>query len=303
VRGHEVKTTLALLAFLSLGLCAGTSLATKPARVVLLPLAQSKDPAEAKLASAVEAALVEAVKKLPAMELANYDGKLKGPRVDAKSDPRPQTRGQALAKELGADMAIVAEPQPLGDGAVVYLQVVEPAGKVRGSTTVAISAEALRTSELERALRGGVVQIVDPARFVGHVELRIDVKGAEVDVDGKRAAPATQGSSVQLDLAVGTHAVRVTHPAYRDYLRFVEVAYDKATVENVAMAMFPLTEGEMADRRRGTGPVRKVPWYRSWWALGLTGAVLCGATVGLVYGLRPSVESDLKTTYKSGPSF
>jgi hypothetical protein len=292
------------IAFAIALLAAATAAAAKPTRAVLLPVPSGRDPAESKLAATVEGALIEALRKLAGVELVNLDGaKLRGGR-EPKGETRPQARGQALARELGAELAIVAEPQPLGEGAVVYLQVVEAGGKVRGSTTVAISAEALHGPELERPLRGGVVQIVDPARFVGSAELRVDVKGAEVIVDGRKAASA-EGAPVHLELPVGPHALRVTHPAYRDYLRFIEVAYDRTVVETVAMSAFPLTEGEMAEKRRQSGaPARKPPWYRSWWALTITGVVLAGATTGIVFAVRPGgVSTDQHTTFKGRPGF
>jgi hypothetical protein len=285
-------------------LVTSSAAAAKPTRAVLLPIGAGRDVAESKLGATIEAALVEGLRKLTEVELVNLEStKLHGAR-ELKGDTRPQARGQALARELGAEVAIVAEPQPLGDGAVVYLQVVEVGGKVRGSTTVAIPADALHSDELERLLRGGVVQIVDPARFVGHAELRVDVKGAEVIVDGHKAASA-EGARVNLELPVGPHALRVTHPAYRDYLRFIDVAYDRTTIETIAMAAFPLTEGEMAEKRRQAGvPARKPPWYRSWWALTITGVVLAGATTGIVFAARPgSVSADQHAIYKGRPGF
>jgi hypothetical protein len=286
-------------------LCALSVEASARTRAVIMPIpAAGREPAEAKTTAAIEAALLEGVRKIPGVEIANLEGaKLRGPARDSKNESRPQARGQALAHELGAEVAVVAEPQPLGDGAVVYLQVVEATGRVRGSTTVALSSEALHTpADLERSLRGGVVQVMDPTHFVGRAELHVDVKGAEVEVDGRRAASAATGAAITLVLPVGTHAVRVTHPAYHDYLRFIDIAFDKTTTENVAMAMFPLTEGEMADKRRRTGPTRKVPWYRSWWALTITGAVLVGATAGIVYAAKPNISANEHVVYKARPA-
>ncbi len=274
-------------------------------RVAILPAGPSgHDPAEAKVVSAVESALVDATRKLSAVELVNFEGgKLRGPsRADLKADPRPSARAQALAREQSAELAIVAETQPLGEGAVVYLQIVEVGGKVRGSTTAAISAEALLAGDVERVLRGGLVQVLDPQRYVGRLDLHIDVKGAETEVDGRKIPPAAVPGAA-FELPVGTHAVRVTHPAYHDFLRFVEVGFDRTSTETVALAAFPLTEGEMNEKKhRATGPKLKVPWYRSWWALGVTGVVLAGATAGLVYGLRPGVSSDENAHYKATPS-
>ena len=274
-------------------------------RVVVVPvLAPGRDPAEVRIAGLVEPALVDGLSKLTELELVNLDGRKPKPptRVDAKADPRPQGRGIALAKEHNAVYAVVAEPQLLGEGAVVYLQIIEANGKVVGSTTVALSAELLQggTAALERPLRGGIVQVLDPARFIGRVEMHIDVKATEIEVDGRRQM-VVPGTTPVVTLPVGTHAVRVTHSAYRDFLRFVEISFDTTSIENVAMSAFPLTEGEMAEKRRHQTAAPKVPWYRSWWALTITGTVLLGATVGIVYGARPNIGADERATYNAKP--
>jgi PEGA domain len=273
-------------------------------RTVLVPQV-AHDPAEVKLAALVEPALIDAAKKVGAFELVNLEGgKLRGPaRVDAKADPRPQTRAQALIREHNAELAIIAEPQALVDGAVVYLQVIAIGGAVRGSTTVALDAATLSAggAALERVLQGGLIQIIDPAHFAGRVELHVDVHGAQIEVDGRNAPAA--GAVTTLTLPVGTHAVRVTHPAYHDYMRFIDVAYDQTRVENAALSAFPLTEGEMDERRRrAPAPKVKVKWYRSWWALALTGAVVTGATIGIVFGARASISADHTVHYEAQPT-
>lgn len=261
-------------------------------RLAVLPIG-GDDP---KLAAAIETALVEAARHVDGVTIANVEGgKLRGPRPDVRGDQRVIARAEALAREQSASIVAVAEPQVLGDGAVAYLQVIDAAGKPRGSTTVVLPRGA-DPAALERVMRGGLVQILTPEKFVGRLELHVDVKGAQVEIDGHKADATST-------LPVGTHAVRVTHPAYHDYLRFVELGFDQARVENVALAAFPLTEGEMDDRRKRTGGVtRKLPWYRSWWALGLSGAVLCGATIGIVYGVRAGVHDDHAVKYMGVPT-
>ncbi len=287
-------------------LASATAVAAPGKRAAIAPLASpSHDTAAARLAVSVERALIEATKAIAGVELVNLDGgKLKGPaRVDAKADPRPQAKAQTLAHELSADLAISAEAQALGDGAVVYLRVSDGNGRVQGSTTVAVSADALKAggAELERQLRGGLVQILDPKAFTGSLELRIDVNGAQLEIDGKAVAlPPIVGP---IALSVGAHAVRVTHPAYRDFLRFVDVRFDRTESQQVTMAAFPLTEGEMDEKnKRADTPKRKVKWYRSWWALTITGVVLAGATAGIAYGARPGLSSDHSTGFRTVPA-
>jgi hypothetical protein len=261
-------------------------------KLALLPITR-EDP---KLAPLVESALVEAAKKIGTV--VNLEGaKLRGPRSD-KGEPR--TRAQNLLREQSASLVVITEPQPLADGAVVYLQVIDASGKTRGSTTVVLSNDALTHNALERPLRGGLVQILEPQSFTGRLALQIDVKGAQTEIDG-HAQPKDQVGPVTL--SVGPHAVRVTHPAYHDWLRFVDVSFDETRVETTALAAFPLTEGEMAEKRK-RGPVveYKLPWYRTWWALTVTGVVLAGATVGIVFGARAGVRYDHDAHYTGVPT-
>lgn len=277
---------MSLRILVALLLVSGTALAQQ---VVVLPvLAPAKDPISLVLSASVEEALVEATHGIAGLKVLNEtSGVLREPKPDA----RP--RGATLAHDLSADVAIVAEPQRLADGVVVYLMIVEPDGHVRGSTSVVVTM----LDELALALRGGIVQVLLPARYTGRLALDVDVKGAQAEVDGR---PLALGTS---ELPVGTHALRVTHPGYHDWVRFVDIGFDRTRKETVALAMFPLTQGEMADeRRRGTaiaaGPVA---WYRSWWALTVTGVVLAGATTGIVFGLRSGLSHDHDVSYRATP--
>lgn len=273
-----MKTALVLL------LATGTAAAE---RVVVMPVvATARDPITLQLGTTVEAALVDAVHAIPGMTVLNETGAV-------LRDGKGEGRAQSLARELSATLAIVAEPQPVADGAVVYLTVVEPDGHVRGSTSVV----AGKLDELPRLLRGGLQQIIDPARYTGRLELKVDVKGAEAEVDG-RSLPLGIA-----ELSVGTHALRVTHPAYHDWVRFVDIAFDRTRTETVALAMFPLTHGEMADKRKRGAPLAALaaPWYRSWWALTVGGVVLAGVTTGIVFGTRAGLNHDHDVAYRATP--
>jgi hypothetical protein len=126
----------------------------------------------------------------------------------------------------------------------------------------------------------------------------VDVPHAEVLVDGKpMVAPGTT-----LELPVGTHALRVTHPAYRDFLRFVEIDFDRTVPIEVALSAYPLAEGEMTERLRKQNVAKPhVPWWRSWWALSLAGVAITGITTGAVLLARPTVTFDKKVDYTAMP--
>jgi hypothetical protein len=282
-------------------LIAGSAGAAPPMRVAVLPLHDLGLGSEALVE--LEHAIVEQIAALPGMSVANLsaNGRLvAGPRLSTID--QPIARAQALAREVGATRALVIDAARLGDGQVVYLQGVDPKAGSIGSTTASLSGAHPPTPEDLTALRGAVVRILDPEHYVGRILVKLDVKGAEVQIDGR---PVTADLSRPIEVGVGTHALRVTHPAYHDFLRFIEVPYGALLTLDVPLAAYPLTEGEMAERqRRHQGPVRKihVPWYRSWWALSLAGVVLTGVTAGIVIGARPGVSSDRSLSYQRGPT-
>ena len=274
--------------------------AAGPPRVAILP---ARDASLGAASTRVEAALVEAAQALPGFVVANLNGlRLAGPRkVDARMEAQPSARALALGKEVGAQRAVAVEATPLGDGLVIYLQALEvPSGRSLGSTTVSLGAGSARAGGDRDVLRGALVRILAADRFVGRLQVRLDVRGAEVQIDGH---PSRAGI---VELPVGTHALRVTHPAYHDFLRFLDVEFDKTLPVDVNMAAYPLAEGEMTERqRRGRGPVpkRHLPWWRTWWALSGAGVVLTGLTVGVVALARPGLPHDDRSTgYQPTPT-
>lgn len=249
----------------------------------------------------IDAALADAAQALPGFTVVNLaGGKLSGPRRgDARLETQPAARALAFGKEAGANRAVAVEATPLGDGIVVYLQALEvPSGRVLGSTTVSLGGGARAAGDGD-AVRGALVRILDPRHYTGRLQVRLDVQGAVVQIDGR---PAEAGLT---ELPVGTHALRVTHPAYHDFLRFLEIEFDKTSAVDVNMAAYPLAEGEMTERQRRGGPPiarREVPWWRSWWALTLAGVALTGVTIGVVWLARPWLDhGDSSTGYNPMP--
>ena len=268
-------------------------------RVAVLPLRERDTPDAAHL----ERAIVEAVQSVQSLQLLNArEGRLSGAKAaprDARVDPQQAPRAAALGRELGAQRVLAVEASRLGDGRVLYLQAIDPlTAHALNSTTAPIAGDSGEVRAIDRAtLKAAVVRVLDPAGYTGRVQLKVDVAGAEVQVDGH----PVRGHATALDLPVGTHALRVTHPAYRDFLRFVEVPFDQTLPIAVALSAYPLAEGEMTEKLRKQAPRKKLPWWRSWWALSIAGAALTGATVGIVWGLRPTVHADRTVTYQPPP--
>jgi hypothetical protein len=255
-----------------------------PLKVAIVPLHDS-NPGLAD-AAVLEQALLEAVRDTPWIQLANLGG----------GKLQPFT---ALKAPHGTQRVLTLEIARLGEGRVAFVQALDGAGsRAVGSTTVSLPGAGPLDGAARARLRAALVKAVDPSRYVGRLNVRVDVPGAEVQLDGRRAQAGTP-----LEITVGTHALRVTHPQYRDFLRFVDVEFDRAQQLDVGLAAYPLAEGEMIERQRQNAAAakRRIPWYRSWWALTIAGAALTAVTAGAIYATRPSIAADRTVTFRPSP--
>ena len=188
-----------------------------------------------------------------------------------------------LGKLVGADLVVAGEAGGLGDVQVVYLELVD-AGSAREvrSTTLEVAANG------EGGALGAAYRLLAPERYTGTLTLAVDADGATIYVDGKKVGKSPQGP---VSLSVGTHALRVTHPEYRDFVRFVDVDFGRDNKIDVALHEYPVVSRELSgDGKHGAhGNVTYIdtpaPWYRKWWAIAaFTGvvAVSAGVTFGII---------------------
>jgi hypothetical protein len=185
-----------------------------------------------------------------------------------------------VGKLVSASHVVFGEVGGLGDVQVVYLVLVDAgSGKEVRRTQVSLAAEAAE----QGGLKGGAVRLLDPDKFLGRLAITTPVKDAVIYVDGRRLgktpAPATP-------LAVGAHALRVTHPEHRDYVRFVDVGFDHETTVPVELVPYDAIDTELGTTGPGK-PKSNVtyvdvppPWYRRWYTIaGFGAAVLTGAII------------------------
>src|SRR5262249_13701363 len=118
-------------------------------------------------------------------------------------------------------------------------------------------------------------------------------------VDGQRVA---QLPSAAVTIPVGTHALRLSHEAYRDFLRFVDVEFDKTTEIDANMSAFPVVSDRMHAQQHATGaagPATEVEdgraWYRRWWAVTAFGVIVAGLTTAIVVGTSDPINADYRT--------
>lgn len=185
-----------------------------------------------------------------------------------------------LGKLVGATIVIDGEVGGLGESQVVYLGATDVAtGKELRSTTLQVGAK-----DDGGGPNGAAVRLLDPDRYRGTLHFVIDVSGATVYVNG---AKVSLSKNSDLPLPVGTQAVRVTHPEYRDFVKFIDVTYGKTTDVAVGMTQYPIIQHDLQGKPISTDRITYIdpPWYRRPVAVGIGAGVLLIATAIIVGNL------------------
>ena len=168
-----------------------------------------------------------------------------------------------VGKLVGAQLVVSGEVGGLGTSQVVYLKATEvtTAKEVR-STTLSIG-----TQEEGGGPMGATIRLLDPDKYRGVVHFAIDVTNASVFVNGARSQLSQKG---ELALPVGTQAVRVTHPEYHDFVKFIDVGYGKTTEVPVGMQQYPMIEQNVKARPTNLDHIEYVdpPVWRRWYVVG-----------------------------------
>jgi len=215
-------------------------------------------------------AMLEAVKRAKRPELRACDGEL-GCLV-------------ALGQLVAAEYVVFGEVGGLGSAQVIYLKLIDVKAAREVRSTV---LELGGAHSADQEARAAATRLFAPAQYVGQLVLASNVKGASIYVDGELVA---RTPSRPVALPVGSHALRVTHPEFRDFVRFVEIGF--AAREEVAVQLLPY-DAVSGDIRRtgrddgggyGAGPVAPTPWYRRWYTVA-GGAAVLFITSAIVVGL------------------
>jgi hypothetical protein len=189
-----------------------------------------------------------------------------------------------LGKLVGAQIVVSGDVGGLGDSRVVYLSAIEVASsKLVRSTTLAVGSKA---GVDPASAQGAAVRLLDPDKYKGTVHLAIDVSGATVYVNGSKATLSGKG---ELVLPVGTQAIRVTHPEYHDFVRFVDVTFGKVVDVQVGMQQYPIIEKNVKGAPTSRDKIEYIdpPLWRRWYvagpviaALAITAGVLARQHLG-----------------------
>ncbi|MBK7539339.1 MAG: hypothetical protein IPI49_29060 [Myxococcales bacterium] len=155
-------------------------------------------------------------------------------------------------------------------------------GKELGSTTWS-------TGQGDSAA-AAVVRLLAPAEYVGKLQLRLPIQSAVIYVNGRKLLASASGTH---SLPVGTHALRVTHPEVRDFVRFVDISYGAVTQVDVVLTPLPVVQHDVEARQAAARADSRRPWYRTWWAVA-GGAGLAAVLAGVVtYSLTDNFDPDV----------
>lgn len=197
-----------------------------------------------------------------------------------------------LGALLEAPLVVYGELGGLGDTQVVALKLIDASSRREARSTTA----EFGGRDMDREARGAAYRLLAPGLFIGTLLLKVDIDGATIYLDGARIGKSPQPP---IRGEVGTHALRVTHPEYRDFVRFVDLRFDDRTKLDVGMKAFPIIEDEMREHSRagglidnGTTRAGTMPWYKKWYTVAGAGVIVFVGSAIVVGMLSDGIDAD-----------
>lgn len=181
-----------------------------------------------------------------------------------------------LAGLVGAQIVISGEVGGLGESRVAYLAASANGVELR-STTLAVGGAV----DEGGGPSGAAVRLLDPDAYRGTLRFAIDVPGATVYVNGSKVALSPRGEVV---LPVGAQAVRVTHPEYHDFVRFLDVEFGKTTDVPVGLQQYPIVRRDVPGQPINRDKIEYIdpPAWRQWYVVGPAAIGLAVVTAVIV---------------------
>ncbi len=204
-----------------------------------------------------------------------------------------------LGRLVGASHVVYGEVGGLGDVQVIYLELFDVA-----RTRQVQRAQVSLAAPEQGGVRGGAVRLVAPERFAGRLAVTTSVAGAVIYVDGRRVGTSP---APPVTLPVGPHALRVTHPEHRDFVRFVDIGFDQQTPVAVELSPYGSVETELGATDPGQPRSRDrvvdvaPPWHRRWWAIAGFGALALTGAVVIGVATADGIDFDASGTVRPPP--
>lgn len=261
----------------------GVAHAQAPRVVALAPLStlgtEDTSASSKKITQQLEAAFAALpnTKVVTAAQVAQAIAKAK--KSQLKACDREAACLAELGKLVGATIVIDGEIGGLNESKVVYLGATDVASaKELRSTTLQVGGKA----DTGGGANGAAVRLLEPDRYRGTIRFNVDVKGATVYVNGTKAVLSPKG---EYGIAVGTQAVRVTHPEYRDFVRFVDVPYANTVEVPVNMTQYARIDHDIQGKPTNTDKIIYIdpPLWRRPYIYG-PAAVILAVGVGVLVG-------------------
>ena len=281
------RTAIVIVAVIVAAL-AGVADADRIVAIAPLTTLEAEDTSAAtkKLTGQIEAAVLAlgGMKVISATQVADAVKKARKPQLKSCEGETPCLA--ELGKLVGAEIVIAGQVGGLGDAKIIYLGATDVAtAKELRSTTLSIGAK-----DDPKGPAGAVIQLLDPDRYRGTLHFTIDVGGTTVYVNGTKAALSSKN---ELALPVGQQAVRVTHPEYRDFVRFIDVPFGKTTDVAVGMTQYPIIQRDIQGNPTNRDSIiyTDPPVWRRWYVVGPAAvglAILTGIVVGAIVHDLPS---------------
>lgn len=279
----SAASRIAVVAALMLAARTGWAQQPAPPRVVaLVPLSvlgtEDTSVSTRKLTRELEAGLAALpnTKVVTSAQVADAIKRAKKPQLKV-CDRDPACLGE-VGKLVGATIVVDGEVAGLGESKIVYLAATDATtAKELRSTTLSIGAKA----DSGGGPTGAAVRLLEPDRYRGVLRFVIDAKGATVYVNGSKAV---LGAKNEIALPVGTQAVRVTHPEYRDFVRFIDVPYNQTTDVSVGLTAYPTIKHDLQGKPINSDSIEYIdpPFYRRPLFVGSVAVVVTIATAVIV---------------------
>jgi hypothetical protein len=125
------------------------------------------------------------------------------------------------------------------------------------------------------------MRLLAPDGYRGTLRFALDVTGATIYVNGTTVTPSPRG---EVALPVGAQAVRVTHPEYHDFVRFIDVEFGKTTDVAVGMQQYPIVEHDLLGKPINRDRIEYLdpPLWRRWYVVGPAAVGLAVVTAVIV---------------------
>ncbi|HTM21560.1 MAG TPA: PEGA domain-containing protein [Kofleriaceae bacterium] len=266
-------------------------------KVALAPLTTLGEEAKNKAMKAIEKAIAEALRAVPGVQTIDADEVAreikKSKRVELRACDGDVACLADLGQLVGASQVVFGEVGGLGDAQVAYLKLVDVDKKTEVRST---TMEVATYVELKGVAHGAAIRLLDPDRYVGRLVCKVDVDGATIYVNGARRS---RSPAKPIVLPVGTHALRISHPEFRDFVRFVDIGFDKDVVVEAPMQQYPIIQKDIVHREGKPGGTQVIyrgqeetPWYRRWYTVAGGGALVFIGTAVLVGVLADGIDAD-----------